>query len=217
MSPTDGIPPWRVVGDWFDVCNCKIPCPCTWAEAPTQDQCTGVLAWHVREGHYGDIRLDGLNLIVIGTFEGTLWGGDGHGTAAAFLDERADDAQRDAMGMVFGGEAGGWPATYAHLLHAENVGFDFVPIQFEVADDLSWWRAEVPGRVTARADALTGPTAPPGTLVQVLNPPGSDTGPGQVATWGRVVANQVDAFGLRWEFSGTSSKHIPFDWSGPDG
>jgi hypothetical protein len=26
----------------------------------------------------------------------------------------------------------------------------------------------------------------------------------------------VDAFGFRWEWAGRSSKHIPFDWSGPD-
>jgi hypothetical protein len=25
----------------------------------------------------------------------------------------------------------------------------------------------------------------------------------------------VDAFGLRWSWAGQSSKHIPFDWTGP--
>jgi hypothetical protein len=29
------------------------------------------------------------------------------------------------------------------------------------------------------------------------------------------VANEVDAFGLHWNWAGQSSKHIPFDWSGP--
>ena len=94
-------------------------------------------------------------------------------------------------------------------------GIEFVPIAFEVADDLAFWRAEIPGRVTGRAEALTGPTTPPGKRVQTLNPPGSEVGPGQIATWGHSIDARADGFGF--EFAGTSwsSKHIPFDWTGP--
>jgi hypothetical protein len=51
--------------------------------------------------------------------------------------------------------------------------------------------------------------------VQLLNPPGSEVGPGQVATWGRATADRVEGFGFKWEWDGKSSKHIPFEWSGP--
>jgi hypothetical protein len=51
--------------------------------------------------------------------------------------------------------------------------------------------------------------------VQVHNPPGAEVGPGQIATWGRATANRVDDFGFKWEWDGRSSKHFPFDWSGP--
>jgi hypothetical protein len=47
------------------------------------------------------------------------------------------------------------------------------------------------------------------------NPPGSERGPSVVATWGKAIANEVDAMGFKWEWNGRSSKHIPFDWSGP--
>ena len=40
----------RLAGDWFDICSCNSPCPCEFAQAPTNDACTGMLAWHVREG-----------------------------------------------------------------------------------------------------------------------------------------------------------------------
>jgi hypothetical protein len=69
--------------------------------------------------------------------------------------------------------------------------------------------------VVAAAEALSGPTTPPGARVQLLNPPGSEVGPGQVATWGKATANQVDAHGFQWNWAGKSSKHIPFDWTGP--
>jgi hypothetical protein len=92
---------------------------------------------------------------------------------------------------------------------------EYAPISFEVADDLSHWSAEVPGKVIAKAEALTGPMTPPGKRVQTINAPGSETGPGTVATWGRAITNEVDALGFKWEWNGRSSKHIPFDWNGP--
>jgi hypothetical protein len=95
-------------------------------------------------------------------------------------------------------------------------GIEFVPIEFEIERNLAHWRAEIPGRVVARAEALTGPMTPPGKRVQTLNPPGSEVGPGAVATWGIATADEVDAMGFKWSWSGRSSKHIPFRWSGPE-
>jgi hypothetical protein len=95
---------------------------------------------------------------------------------------------------------------------------DYTPIKFEISDDLSRWSAEIPGKVLARVDTLTGPTTPAGKRVQTINPPGSEAGPGAagaVATWGTPVADEVDAMGFKWEWNGRSSKHIHFDWSGP--
>src|SRR3954471_22926034 len=67
------VPRWTLAGDWFDVCSCDIPCPCEFAQAPTNNVCEGVLAYHVREGNYGDVRLDGLNVLALGGFTGNVW------------------------------------------------------------------------------------------------------------------------------------------------
>jgi hypothetical protein len=208
-------PQWHAAGDWFDVCSCDIPCPCEFAQAPSRNQCAGALAWHIREGRFGDVELDGLNVVAVGSFEGNIWEGATTSIMGIFMDERADPRQREALQSIFGGQAGGWPAGFAALIQ-ETRGLEFAPISFEVADDLAYWRAEVPGRVVAGAEALAGPTTPPGKRVQLLNPPGSEVGPGQVATWGKGTALNVDAFGFTLEFTGSSSKHIPFDWTGPD-
>jgi hypothetical protein len=96
-------------------------------------------------------------------------------------------------------------------------GLEYAPIKFEVAEDLGYWSAEIPGKVIAKAEALTGPMTPPGKRVQTINAPGSEVGPGAVATWGRTVTNEVDVPEVRyqWKTSGKSSKHFPFDWTGP--
>ena len=210
------VPSWHAKGDWFDVCRCDVPCPCSWAQAPDDDYCEGVLVWHIREGRYGDVALDGLNVVGLGTFKGNVWEGThSDPRMGVLLDERADEGQREALQMIFGGQAGGWPGRFNEIFGAEMVGLDFAPIEVEVADDLSTWRAEIPGRVRAAANALSGPTSE-GKPPRMENLPGAETGPGQVGTQGKATADQVDAFEFKWEHQGKSSKHITFDWSGPD-
>ena len=208
------IPSWKASGDWFDVCKCKIPCPCEFAQEPTYGDCEGVLAYHIRNGYYGNTSLDGLNAIGIGAFEGNIWKGETKINLGFFFDERADKDQREALQMIFSGKAGGFMAEIAKLM-GEIRGLDFAPIKFEISDDLSQWSAEIPGKVFAKAEALGGPTTPPGKRVQTLNPPGSEVGPGGVATWGIAVRDEVDAMGFKWKREGKSSKHIPFAWEGP--
>ena len=107
-------------------------------------------------------------------------------------------------------------AQFAKLV-GENRGTSFVPIKFEVADDLAFWSATIPGKITVEAEALTGPMTPPGKRVQTLNAPGSEVGPGTVATWGKAKTDKVTASEIRfqWNRKGNSSKHISFDWTGP--
>jgi hypothetical protein len=135
----------------------------------------------------------------------------------SFFDERADEKQRESLKMIFTGKAGGFMAEFAKLL-GEVKGMDYAPIKFDIAEDLSYWSAEIPGKVLAKAEALSGPTTPPGKRVQTINPPGSEVGPEQLEQLqhgGKAVADEVDAMGFKWERKGRSSKHIPFEWSGP--
>jgi len=208
------IPQWQAEGDWFDVCKCDIPCPCEFARAPTYEECDGILVYHIRRGNYGDVPLAGLNAVALGYFNGNVWEG-AKVTMGIFLDERANPKQREALQMIFGGQAGGWPGKFAQNI-AEVRGVEFAKIELEIADDLARWRAAVPGKAEAMADALTGPTTPPGKRVQTINPPGSEVGPGGVATWGVATVDRADGFGFKWSRSGQSSKHIPFSWRGPD-
>lgn len=212
---TATIPGWHVAGDWFDTCKCTIPCPCSFAQPPTYGDCEGVLAWHIREGHYGDVRLDGLNVLMLGSWVGNVWGEHSDAYAAVFLDERADDDQRAALQMIFGGQAGSWPAELIGMLAPELRGMEYAPIEVEIADDLASWKARIPGRVESGAEALTGPTTAEGERVRITGLPGCETGPGQVATWGRATADRAEAYGFTWDREGRSSKHITFDWTGP--
>jgi hypothetical protein len=123
---------------------------------------------------------------------------------------------KEALNMIFTGKAGGFMAEFAKLI-GEVRGIEYAPVKVEVANDLSQWSAEIPGKVIAKGEALTGPMTPPGKRVQTVNLPGSEVGPGTVATWGRAVVDEVNAPEVRyeWKRTGRSSKHISFNWSGP--
>jgi hypothetical protein len=212
-----GIPSWHITGDWFDNCSCAVACPCTFAQPPDNGFCEGVLFWHIWNGHYGDINLDGLSFVRVGRWEGDLWAGKVKGTAGIFIDDRADDRQAEVLPRIFGGHVGGFPALVAALFtEGRQVrGIERARITFEIAPDRSQWGTEIAGKVKAWAKALAGPTSVPGKYPQLMNAPGSETGPGQLVTWGKSTACSVDAFGYKFQWTTNSSKHIPFDWAGP--
>ena len=208
---------WRVVGDFIDFCRCNVPCRCSFGQAPDDDHCEGIIGYRIREGNYGDVRLDGLNLVGLATFDGNIWDEETRLTMGMIVDERADDAQREAIQVVFGGQAGGWPQVFAETMVGEVRGLEVAKIDLEIADDLSSWSVEVPGMAKGASELLTGPTSTPGKRVEVVNPPGSEVGPGQgPATYATATVDEADVFGFKWDWAGKSSKHIPFEWSSED-
>jgi hypothetical protein len=207
---------WRLKGDFIDFCKCAVPCPCTFGRPPTEGDCEGIIVWRFREGNYGDVDLSGLNVVGVSYFEGNIWDPDVRAEFGFIVDERADDRQREAIQTLFAGEAGGWLQMFAENVVGKTLGMEFAPIELEIGEDLGSWRLKVEGKVEGSAELLTGPTSA-GERIAVHNPPGSEVGPGQgPATYGISSADKADAFGLSWEHSGRSSKHIPFEWSSED-
>lgn len=186
------------------------------AQAPDEDRCDGILAWHIREGTYGDVNLDDLSIVAVGGFLGNIWTGEAKSSAIGFfIDERANEEQRQALRTIWGGEAGGWPAGFAQLID-EVRGIEYAPINLGIDGDLANWSVEVPGKAKGSAVALAGPTTPEGARVRVHNPPGAEVGPGQVASWATADEDEVEAFGFKWSWPGRSSKHFPFERSSED-
>src|SRR5258705_13156380 len=165
----NGIPEWRLAGDWFDMCSCNIPCPCEFAQAPTNNACQGMLVWHIREGHFGGVRLDGFNLLALAAFEGNIWTG-AKARLGLFIDERADERQRQALQTIFAGQAGGWPAGFAANI-GDLRGIEFVPISFELADDLAYWQGEISRRGQGGADGVPRAPTPPRKRGRRAKPP----------------------------------------------
>lgn len=213
---SDAIPDWRIAGDWFDVCSCNVPCPCTFAQPPTGNACDVLFAYRITDGHFGDASMAGLKVVIVAAFTGNVWAGD-QLDAGVFFDAAADADQRRALELIFTGQAGGWMKQFIPVVRTLK-GVEFADITIEVEESLEHWRVKIADVLRAGGEALTGPTADPAKRVQTFNAPGSEVGPTDAAvTWGKSVAGYWQAFGFSQDIpAGQNSKHIPFDWSGPD-
>lgn len=76
-------------------CNCDWGCPCNFEAPPTKGFCEGSCLWHVQEGAYGQVHLDGLNFAWLFHSPGPLH--LGNITSLFLVDERANARQRQAL------------------------------------------------------------------------------------------------------------------------
>lgn len=93
---------WMISGPKIGACSCDYGCPCEFNGRPTNGDCEGMEAMRVDEGYFGDVRLDGLVFAVRFRWPGAVH--EGRGTAQAFVDERASEAQVEALFKILGGE-----------------------------------------------------------------------------------------------------------------
>jgi hypothetical protein len=149
---------WRMKGQYLKNCNCIAFCPCDSDGDPAPHGfCEGVIGQHVQEGNFEGTDLGGLTWLVAFHFPGPLY--EGNGTVEPYVDERANQQQRDALLQIFSGQAGGtWFEVVAAL--APNVKEPhFVPISWEFDKAKRQSRVEVPGLIEmTNAPILIRPT-----------------------------------------------------------
>ena len=98
---------WSMKGQVVIACNCDYGCPCNVNGRPTTGKCEGGWTWHIEKGAYGDVPLDGLNIGMYANWPKAIHEGDG--IATYFIDESADDRQRESMrALLEGGSGGPW-------------------------------------------------------------------------------------------------------------
>jgi hypothetical protein len=204
------VPAWRIVGDWFDLCNCAIGCPCVFGSNPTLGYCEGVLSWAIRDGHFGKLALGGFGVVLVMHWKGNVF--DRNREFGFLIDDRADAAQRDALERIFTGKAGGAFAAWADLtLRLDGVAF--VPL--EVHHEAERWRVSVPGLVEGEGGPYRKYMVPEGETCRIYNAPRPEVVPGFI-TLGEARKNHVtDPFGRSRDLAGRSAKHIAFDLRGP--
>jgi hypothetical protein len=168
-----------------------------------------VIAWRIQEGHYGNTRLDGLPVVGYARIPGPAF--EGNWTMGMYLDQRATPQQVEALGAIFSGQAGGWPAALSALI-GRSLAPKQVPIDFQTVDgDV---RITVPDLLEVGTERVPNPMPgqPP------LDPKVSDlavpfyTGTARVRRSTRLKLTDPE---LSFEYSARSSLVGQFDYGGP--
>ncbi len=197
---------WNLNGTYFEACNCDIACPCVFTSAPTEGKCTVLLAWHIEKGKYGDVSLDGLNVVLAAYVPGHMlkvkW------DIALYLDEKANPAQRDALTTIYGGKAGGEPAALAPLV-GKVLGVKPVHIEFTAKGKERSLR--IPRIAEMEIAALEGAG---GKEVTLENLPLTAV-PNQTTVVAKSKKLTFHDHGMDWNVSGKNGFYMPFSFKGP--
>lgn len=93
---------WEIEGRELVNCTCEYGCNCQFNALPDKGHCHAVAGIQIDAGHHGQTKLDGLRLAAIFKWPGPIH--EGNGEAIAFVDERADAQQRDALLRIMTGQ-----------------------------------------------------------------------------------------------------------------
>jgi len=195
---------WAIAGEYVECCNCSVPCQCLWYEAPDDDVCNAGVFWHIEEGSYGDVSLDGLTAGMLLDQDGVLF--EGGWDVVLILDEGADEAQAEALETVFSGGAGGLFGALASAMVEDVV--DVVSLPFEYSREGGHFEFEAGDVLSMDADGSPGLHDDRGTAYpHPLVPPTEEANIGKSNRW---IAAFDDQFS--WDHGGNNAYFGEFDF-----
>jgi hypothetical protein len=200
---------WQISGEYMETCNCTLLCPCitsNMAARPTEGDCKAAVVLRIDRGSKDGVALDGLSFVVMIHSPGPM--AEGNMTVGLIVDERATDAQVEAITAIATGAAGGPMAALGPLV-GSVAGVERRPIVY-TAEGLN--RAVRAGDLLDQAcEGLPSAVAPGQAIVidDVAHPANKRL------ALARATRSLFNVFGLRWnDTSGTRNGHYaPFAWS----
>ena len=149
---------WEIKGKSYGNCVCDYGCPCQFNAMPTHDNCKAVLGFQIERGHFGETRLDGLRASMIFDWPGAVH--EGEGTMQAIIDERATEAQREALlKIMYGEETEPFATMFNVFMSTMTTVHDpiFAPIEFEVDIEKREAKLIVEGVVESIGEPIRNP------------------------------------------------------------
>jgi len=149
--------PWRIHADYMESCNCDFGCPCNFSGFPSNGRCETLVGYHIRDGYYGEVKLDGLDFIQTASWPRAIH--EGNGTGGAYITERATPEQRTALVEIVYGRAGG-SGSFAVFATTFRQVLDPCFVRIDMTVDGKRSRFAVPGilevHLTPHIDPVSG-------------------------------------------------------------
>jgi hypothetical protein len=200
---------WHIAADYFENCNCKVACPCTISpnppltSQPTEGACEVAFAFHINDGSFGAVSLNSLNAAMIARTPGPM--ANGNWAVALYIDERADEQQRQALQTIFSGSAGGPLSALAPLI-STMLGAKVVPITFNVSGKRR--SVEIPNIMHMAVNPL--PSLDPSNEIWARN--AHPFAPEVAMAVGDTNSTWAD-YGMSWDNSGRNGHYAAVNWA----
>jgi hypothetical protein len=200
---------WHIEGEYMETCNCDFICPCigsNLAAMPTEGDCKAAITMRIDRGKKDGVSLDGVSFIVMMHSPGPM--GEGNIKVGLIIDDRASDAQVEAISAIATGAEGGPMAALAPLV-GEIAGIERRPISFEM-DGLN--------RVVKAGDLVDQAIAGVPSMVDEVSPLYIDNVAHPVnarLALAKATKSLFNVFGISWDdSSGSRNGHFaPFSWA----
>jgi hypothetical protein len=192
---------WAVQATEFANCNCTYGCPCQFNVPPDKGFCEAVAGYQINQGHFGDVKLDGLRAAAMWHWPGAIH--EGNGVMQVVVDERADAAQRDAIVKILSGQETADMATvwwvFSAMCPTKHPPL-FKPINFEVDVDARRAHLEIPGLVEAFGEPIKNPVTGADHRVRIDFPESfefriAEIGSGTSKTTGEIKLDLKSSYG----------------------
>lgn len=184
---------WMIRAQELSTCNCDWGCPCQFNALPTRGNCRAVVGMRIDEGHFADVRLDGVKVVGMFAWPGAIHEGRGEGLAV--IDENATPAQRDAVLKILTGQETEQFATIFSVLAATTEKFHeplFRPIAFEADAESRTGRFAVAGLVEAMAEPIRNPVTGAPHRARVVLPHGFEYAEAEYASSTTRTSGQIE-------------------------
>ena len=193
--------PWEFKGREFVNCTCEYGCNCQFNALPDKGHCHAVGGFQIDSGHYGDIKLDGLRFAAIFKWPGPIH--EGNGEAIAFVDERADPKQREALLKIMTGQDTDPFATVFAVFATTLSKFHdpvFTQIDFEVDVSGRKGRLVIKDYIDTTGEPIRNKVTGKESRAQIVIPDGfeytvAEIGSASSKTKGPVIVEIADKYG----------------------
>ena len=165
---------WTIKGHEFINCNCAYGCPCQFNALPTHGFCEAVGGFQIDQGFHGDTKLDGLRFVGMFRWPGPIH--EGKGECAAFVDERATEAQRNALLTIMsGGDTDPFATVFAVFASTIETMHEprFVPIEFFIDVEARNAHLSIEDYVEMHGQPIRNPVSGEPVRAQICLPEGS--------------------------------------------
>jgi hypothetical protein len=199
---------WRIAGEEIVNCNCAWGCPCQFNALPTHSNCEALAAWQIREGHFGDTRLDGARIAWIVWWPGPIH--EGNGTKQIIIDEQTTPEQREALITLWSTMGGGFFEIFAAVC-PNRLEPIFAPIFIEMDRDRRTATVRIPDLLESHTEPIRNPVTGEEHRALIVLPNGFEYKEAEMAN---AVSFSVSAGDkLAFHHENTYAQLNAFDWS----